>query len=291
MILRYLAVCLFSHHSSSVVQMTIKLLYFYCRLCEIGQEACACFYGDKDTKKTTVFFVSFLVSNICTKSRSTGLPWPSTWSCWVFPGFCPDITADTRKMWDQVERLKASTLFAVRVPAMRRCWNSLTLGTLTKFPAAQRWTIRSLRHQQTLCLAVLSGKSPGNKDFRSGTSEHRRHILMDTLLLTCHFLFEQKQLSPQTPCSGGLWVLLAGSDLFTQPRDKSGSPSSPWSNTHQQQHHSPHSHAVPPPPSDPLRAPPPTPRTGRCSWWSLSTASIRGASGAPLCSGSRPRPH
>lgn len=95
MILRYLTVCLFSHHSSSVVQMTIKLLYFHCSLCEIGQEACAGFYGDKDTKKTTV---SFLVSNICTKSRSTGLQWPSTWSCWVFPGFCPDITADTRKM-------------------------------------------------------------------------------------------------------------------------------------------------------------------------------------------------
>lgn len=102
---------------------------------------------------------------------------------------------------------------------------------------------------------MLSGKSPGNKDFRSGTSEHRRHILMDTLLLTCHFLFEQKQLSPQTPCSGGLWVLLAGSDLFTQPRDKSGSPSSPWSNTHQQQHHSPHSHAVPPAPPTPLKPP------------------------------------
>lgn len=228
--------------------MTIKLLYFYCSLCEIGQEAVQVFMEIKILKKTTV---SFLVSNIYTKSRSTGLQWPSTWSCWVFPGFCPDITADTRKMWDQVERLKASTWFAVHVPAMRRCWNSLTLGTLAKFPAAQRWMIRSLRHQQTLCLAVLSGKSPGNKDFRSGTSEHRRHILMDTLLLTCHFLFEQKQLSPQTPCSGGLWVLLAGSDLFTQPRDKSGSPSSPWSNTHQQQHHSPHSHAVPPPLSSP----------------------------------------
>lgn len=78
---------------------------------------------------------------------------------------------------------------------------------------------------------------------------------MDTLLLTCHFLFEQKQLSPQTACSGGLWVLLAGSDLFTQPRDKSGSPSSPWSNTHQQQHHSPHSHADPPP----FPTAPPTP--------------------------------
>ncbi len=50
---------------------------------------------------------------------------------------------------------------------------------------------------------------------------------MDTLLLTCHFLFEQKQLSLQTPCSGGLWVLLTGSDLFTQPRDKVGLPAHP----------------------------------------------------------------
>lgn len=45
---------------------------------------------------------------------------------------------------------------------------------------------------------------------------------MDTLLLTCHFLFEQKQLSLQSPCSGILWVLHTGSDLFTQPRDKVG---------------------------------------------------------------------
>lgn len=52
-------------------------------------------------------------------------------------------------------------------------------------------------------------------------------FLMDTLLLTCHFLFEQKQLSLQTPCSGGLWVLLAGGDLFTQPRDKVGLPAHP----------------------------------------------------------------
>lgn len=48
------------------------------------------------------------------------------------------------------------------------------------------------------------------------------HILTDTLLLTCHFLFEQKQVSLQTPRSSGLWVLLLGRDLFTQPRDKVG---------------------------------------------------------------------
>lgn len=50
---------------------------------------------------------------------------------------------------------------------------------------------------------------------------------MDTLLLTCHLLFEQKQLSLQTACSGGLWVLLTGSDLFKQPRDKAGLPAHP----------------------------------------------------------------
>ena len=49
-----------------------------------------------------------------------------------------------------------------------------------------------------------------------------RRILTDTRLLTCHFLFEQKQVSLQTPCSSGLWVLLLGRDLFTQPRDKVG---------------------------------------------------------------------
>lgn len=48
------------------------------------------------------------------------------------------------------------------------------------------------------------------------------HILTDTLLLTCQFLFEQKQVSLQTPCSSGLWALLLGRDLFTQPRDKVG---------------------------------------------------------------------
>ena len=43
---------------------------------------------------------------------------------------------------------------------------------------------------------------------------------MDMLLLTCHFMFEQKQISLQTPCSRDLGVLLTGSDLFTQPLDK-----------------------------------------------------------------------
>lgn len=50
---------------------------------------------------------------------------------------------------------------------------------------------------------------------------------MDVLLLSCHFLFEQKQLSLQTPCSGGPWLLLSGSDLFTQPRDKVALPARP----------------------------------------------------------------
>ncbi|TNN89526.1 hypothetical protein EYF80_000129 [Liparis tanakae] len=75
---------------------------------------------------------------------------------------------------------------------------------------------------------VFSEHPGTNSKHKSLDSEQTADVfLTDTLLLTCHFLFEQKQLSLRTPCSGGLWVLLAGCDLFTQPRDKVGLPAHP----------------------------------------------------------------
>lgn len=72
-----------------------------------------------------------------------------------------------------------------------------------------------------MCFPSILKQTPKNKSFYFCTSKQQTDIfLMDTLLLTCHFLFEQKQLSLQTPHSGGLWVLLTGGDLFTQPQDK-----------------------------------------------------------------------
>lgn len=84
---------------------------------------------------------------------------------------------------------------------------------------------------------------------------------MDTLLLTCHFLFGQKQLSLQTPRSRGLWVLLTGSDLFTQPRDKVSLAAHPGAT-------SPLSLHMPPyPPSHQI------PRTRWCCWQRLEPLS------------------
>lgn len=85
---------------------------------------------------------------------------------------------------------------------------------------------------------------------------------MDTLLLTRHFLFEQKQLSLQTPCSGCLWLLLKGSDLFTQPRDKVGFPTHPGATPIPSTPHVP-----------PLQPPLQLPKTWWCCWWRLEPLS------------------
>ena len=108
----------------------------------------------------------------------------------------------------------------------------------------------------------------------------QRHILMDTLLLTCHFLFEQKQLSLQSPCSGMLWVLLTGSDLFTQPRDKVGLQAHPGATVTTATFLS---HTTLPA----------SPRTRWCCWQSpLSTPQYRRRCvWSSMCSGSWPRPH
>lgn len=79
---------------------------------------------------------------------------------------------------------------------------------------------------------------------------------MDVLFLTCHFMFEQKQLSLQTPCSTGLWVLLTGTDLFTQPLDKMPLPAHPGATP---------TITAPPVPPPSLHYSLPTPR----SWWYL----------------------
>lgn len=120
-----------------------------------------------------------------------------------------------------------------------------------------------------MVISDYPGINSRNKSFYLHANS--RHVLMDTLLLTCHFLFEQKQLSLQRGPAGsshGQWP-------FGTASGQSGSPSSPWSNNHH--HHFPFTC---PPPPHPTRYPGQDGVAGK--GWSPSVPSVRGVPGAPV---------
>lgn len=127
---------------------------------------------------------------------------------------------------------------------------------------------------------------PGTNSARGQQRHADGRVLTDTLLLTCHFLFGQKQASLQTPRSGGLWALLLGRDLFTQPRDKVGLLVHPGATITASTFPS---RAPPPPPNHPpfnLLLLTPTRHPGQDGAGGggpgCSVASVRGASGASV---------